>query len=66
MKKKNFGKSVSLVLSAALTVTMGSFPVSAENMDEGYETSFMAEEVVSEDAASQKEEPMQETETETE
>ena len=66
MKKKNFGKSVSLVLSAALTVTMGSFPVSAENMDEGYETSFMAEEVASEDTASQKEEPVQETGTETE
>mgnify|MGYP003283507555 CR=1 FL=1 len=66
MKKKNFGKSVSLVLSAALTVTMGSFPVSAENMDEGYETSFMAEEVASEDTASQKEVPVQEAGTETE
>ena len=67
MKRKNFGKSVSLILSAALTVTMGSFPVSAENMDEGYEAAFMdAEEVVSEDAASQKEEPVQETGTETE
>lgn len=66
MKKKNFGKSVSLVLSAALTVTMGSFPVSAENMDEGYEAAFMAEEVVSEEAASQNEEPVQEIGTETE
>ena len=40
MKKKSFGKSVSLVLCTAMTVTMGGIPVLAESVDDVYEFAF--------------------------
>ena len=40
MKKKSFGKSVSLVLCTAMTVTMGGIPVLAESVDDAYEYAF--------------------------